>query len=217
MHPTWALAHAERRALAEDLTGLTTQSWQTPSLAGGWSVREVLAHLTSAATLGPLAWMRSVLDARFDFDRHNALRLAEQLGDSPEDTLERFRRVLASTTATWGPKNAWLGEVVIHGEDIRRPLGIPSRTPTSTAVRLAQFFAATDFTVWSRSRVRGLHLEAGDADFSRGDGALVRGPVLSLLMAMAGRVAHTADLEGAGVAELAARCSPDWSPKDLRR
>ncbi len=177
----------------------------------------MLAHLTAAATLGPLTWMRSVLAARFDFDRHNALRLAEQLGDSPADTLERFRRVVSSTTATWGPKNAWLGEVVIHGEDIRRPLGMSSRTPTSTAVRLAQFFATTDFTVWSRSRVRGLRLEASDADFSRGDGARVRGPVLSLLMAMTGRVAHTVDLEGAGVAELAARCSPDWSPQHLRR
>lgn len=87
------------------------------------------AHLTVAASLGPVAWMRSVIGIRFDSDRHNALRLAEQLGNSPEETLDRFRRVQDSTTATWGPKNAWLGEVVIHGQDIRRPLELPSRTP----------------------------------------------------------------------------------------
>jgi uncharacterized protein (TIGR03083 family) len=213
MHPTWALAHAERATLAEDLSGLEAARWQTPSLCGDWTVREVLAHLTAAASLGPVAWMRSVIGARFDFDRHNALRLVEQLGNSPEDTLERFRRVHDSTTATWGPKDAWLGEVVIHGEDIRRPLGLPSRTPPPTAARLARFFSRTEFAVVSRSRIRGLRLEATDADFSVGVGPLVQGPVLSLLMVITGRAAHTADLAGPGVPALAARCAPGWSPK----
>ena len=213
MHPTWALAHAERATLAEDLSGLEAERWRTPSLCGNWTVREVLAHLTAAASIGPVAWMRSVVGARFDFNRHNELRLAEQLGNSPEETLARFSRVQDSTVAPWGPKNAWLGEVVIHGEDIRRPLGLPSRTPTATADRLARFFSRTEFAVVSRSRIRGLHLEATDADFSVGVGPLVRGPVLSLLMVIAGRPAHTADLDGGGVPELAARCAPGWSPK----
>ena len=112
-----------------------------------------------------------------------------------------------------GPKNAWLGEVVIHGEDIRRPLGLRSRTPTTTAEQLARFFSRTEFAVVSRSRIRGLRLEATDAHFSVGVGPLVRGPVLSLLMVITGRAAHTADLDGDGVPELAARCVPGWSPK----
>ena len=44
----------------------------------------------------------------------------------------------------------------------------------------------------------------------------MRGPVLSLLMVITGRAAHTADLDGAGVPELAARCAPGWSPKGRR-
>ena len=123
LHPTWALAHAERATLAEDLSGLEAERWQTPSLCGNWTVREVLAHLTAAASIGPVAWMRSVIGVRFDFNRHNALRLAEQLGNSPEETLERFSPRAGQHGCPWGPKNAWLGEVVIHGEDIRRPLG----------------------------------------------------------------------------------------------
>ena len=214
MHPTWALAHAERAMLADDLTGLEVERWETLSLCGTWTVREVLAHLTAAAaSIGPLAWMRSVIGVRFDFDRHNALRLAEQLGNSPAETLERFRRVQDSTVSTWGPKNAWLGEVVIHGEDIRRPLKLPSRTPTSTAEQLARFISRTEFAVVSRSRIRGLRLEATDADFAVGEGPLIRGPVLSLLMVITGRAAHLADVTGEGVPELAARCAPGWSAK----
>jgi uncharacterized protein (TIGR03083 family) len=43
---TWSLAHAERAALAADLAELTDEQWATPSLCTGFSVRQVLAHLT---------------------------------------------------------------------------------------------------------------------------------------------------------------------------
>jgi hypothetical protein len=31
----WPVVHAERRALAEDLAGLTPEQWRTPSLCPG--------------------------------------------------------------------------------------------------------------------------------------------------------------------------------------
>ena len=167
MHPTWALAHAERAALATALTGLEAERWQTPALCGSWTVRGARTPHCSGQS-GPVAWMRSVIGVRFDFDRHNALRLAEQLGNSSEETLERFCRVFDSTVATWGPRNARLGEIVVHGEDIRRPLGLPSPAPTPTAERLAWFYSRTEFAVVSRSRIRGLRLEATDAHLPSG-------------------------------------------------
>ncbi|WP_330359624.1 hypothetical protein [Actinosynnema sp. ALI-1.44] len=72
-----------------------------------------------------------MLRSRFDFDKHNADRLAEQLGATPADTLARFRRVITSTTAPFGPRAAWLGEVIVHSEDIRRPLGIQHPMPST--------------------------------------------------------------------------------------
>ena len=97
----WPLVHAERAALAADLTGLTDLTdarWATPSLCAGLSVREVLAHLTAAASLTPVRWLAGVVRCRFDFDRQVAMRLAEQLGATPTETLDRFRRVVTSTT-----------------------------------------------------------------------------------------------------------------------
>ncbi|MHA6779553.1 maleylpyruvate isomerase family mycothiol-dependent enzyme [Pseudonocardia saturnea] len=201
----WPAVHAERAALAADLADLSDEQWATPSLCARYSVREVLAHLTAAASLGPLRWMWSVLRSRFDFDRHNADRLAEQLGATPAETLARFRRVTESRTAPFGPKAAWLGEVVVHAEDIRRPLGIHRDHPVDVVTRVAEFYVGADFTVPSKSLTRGLRLEATDGPFAAGDGPLVRGTALALTMAMAGRDAFCDDLTGDGVAELRAR------------
>jgi uncharacterized protein (TIGR03083 family) len=203
----WSAAHAERAALADDLAGLDDAQWAQPSLCGRWVVEEVVAHLTAAASTGPLRWFASALGARFDFDLHNARRLAEHRGATPAETLERFRRVVTSTTAPVGPTAAWLGEVVVHAQDIRRPLGLPRTPPVDTVAAVADFYARRDFAVRSRSAIDGLRLEATDGSFATGTGPLVSGTTLALTMAMAGREAYCDDLAGPGVSALRARCS----------
>jgi uncharacterized protein (TIGR03083 family) len=47
---TWPVIHAERKALASDLQGLTGEQWATPSLCSRRTVRDVLAHMTSTAS-----------------------------------------------------------------------------------------------------------------------------------------------------------------------
>lgn len=203
----WAAVHAERAALAEDLAGLDDAQWAERSLCGQWVVEEVVAHLTAAASIGRFRWFRSVLGARFDFDLHNQRRLEEHRGVSPAETLHRFRAVIGSTTAPSGDTAAWLGEVVVHGQDIRRPLGL-ARTPSVDAVTaVARFFAGRDFTVPSRSAARGLRLVATDGPFASGSGPVVRGTTLALTMAMAGRKSCCDDLTGDGVPTLRARCA----------
>lgn len=145
-HDLWTTAHAARGALADDLADLTDDQWATPSLCAGWTVREVVAHLTAAASIGPLRWTWSVLRSRFDFDRHNADRLAEHLGASPAETLARFQRIVPSTTSTFGPVEAWLGEVVVHAEDVRRPLGIAHHQPVEAVTPVAEFLTGRAFT-----------------------------------------------------------------------
>lgn len=53
----WPLVHAERAALADDLADLTEEQWAAPSLCEGLTVREVLAHVSAGAGLGPLRWL----------------------------------------------------------------------------------------------------------------------------------------------------------------
>ncbi|WFE40089.1 maleylpyruvate isomerase family mycothiol-dependent enzyme [Micromonospora sp. WMMD998] len=204
----WGLAHAERAALAEDLGGLDAAQWARRSLCGRWTVEEVVAHLTAAASLGRVRWLASVLGARFDFDLHNDRRLAEHRGADPGETLARFRRIVRSSTSTFGPTEAWLGEVVVHAQDIRRPLGLDRTPPVAAVTPVARLFVARDFTVAGRTAVAGLRVEATDGPFRAGAGPLVSGTTLALTMAMAGRVAYCDDLAGPGVPTLRERCAP---------
>lgn len=203
----WPLVHAERAALAEDLAALDDAQWAHPSLCEGWVIEDVVAHLTASASIGPARWFASVLGARFDFDLHNDRRLAEYRGATPAETLERFRRIVTSTTSAPGPTVAWLGEVVVHAQDIRRPLGLVRMPPVGAVTEVARFYARRNFAVSSRAAVEGLRLEATDGPFATGTGPLVRGTTLALTMAMAGRRLYHDDLSGPGISILRARGS----------
>ncbi|PPJ33541.1 hypothetical protein C5E45_04005 [Nocardia nova] len=209
----WAMVRAERTALADDLAGLDEQQWDRPTLCGEWTVSDVVAHLTAAATIGRFRWLRSVLGARFDFDKHNDRRLAEHRGATPAETLARFRAVATSTLAPSGHTAAWLGEVVVHAQDIRRPLGLSGTPSVKAATVVARFYAGRNFTVSSRSRIERLRLEATDGPFATGAGSLVVGSTIALTMAMAGRITYCDDLSGPGASILRDRLNPptDWT------
>ncbi|SEG98085.1 TIGR03083 family protein [Nonomuraea solani] len=202
----WPLIHAERAALAADLAPLTDREWTTPSLCEGLSVREVLAHLTSGTSLTSLRWLAGVIRCRFDFDKQVAMRLAEQLGSSGADTLARFRQILTSTTSPPLPVVAMLGESIVHAEDIRRPLGLHRDYPIEVVTRLADYYQGTDLVVPAKGRLGGLRLVASDGPFRTGSGAVVSGRTVALVMAMTGRGAYCAELEGDGVPVLRERC-----------
>ncbi|MGL3807153.1 maleylpyruvate isomerase family mycothiol-dependent enzyme [Paeniglutamicibacter sp. R2-26] len=201
----WALMHAERAALAEDLSTLDAEQWRRTSLCGEWNVEEVVAHLTAAASLNQWQWLRSMLGARFRPAVHNARRLREHQGSTPAETLAKFRAVVTSNTAPSSHTPAYLGEVIVHAQDVRHPLGIP-RTPNIQALTpVAEFYAGRDFAVASASNAKGLRLRATDGPFDAGTGPLVEGSTLALVMAMAGRMAYLDQLQGPGVPVLRSR------------
>jgi uncharacterized protein (TIGR03083 family) len=202
----WSLVCAERAALAADLADLTDRQWATTSLCTEFTVRQVLAHLTAGASLNPVRWLAGVIRCRFDFDRQVAMRLAEQLGATPAETLTRFRHVVTSTTKAPVPTAAMLGETIVHAEDIRRPLGIRRDYPITTLTRVASYYQGSDLVVLAKRRIAGLRLRASDGPFATGSGPLVSGTTLALIMAMTGRVTYCEDLDGDGAATLCARC-----------
>jgi uncharacterized protein (TIGR03083 family) len=194
----------ERSALVDDLRGLTPEQWRSPTLCGAWDVEDVVAHLGAASRLSMWGWIRSMVGARFDADVHNQRRLEEFRGATPAATLERFADV-GTIALPVKESPAALGEVIVHAEDIRRPLGLRHAPDAEGLVAVARFFAAKDFAVNSRSLVKGLRLSANDADFQAGAGPEVGGPLLALVMAMAGRAAALEDLDGDGVPQLSRR------------
>jgi uncharacterized protein (TIGR03083 family) len=201
----WPTIHTERLALAADLEGLTPEQWKTPSLCAEWNVHEVLAHLLSAAKMTPPKFFGKFIGAGFNFNKFTAKQVALESAGGPEATLAAFKAAGSRTSAPPGPKDTWLGEAFVHGEDIRRPLGIHRDYPLPEVTRAVAFYAKSNAIIGGKSRVAGVALNATDADFSVGTGPLASGPAISLLLAASGRQSALADLTGPGVDELRSR------------
>jgi uncharacterized protein (TIGR03083 family) len=201
----WPTIHAERRALADDLAGLSADQWATPSLCSGWTVHEVLAHLLATAKMTPPKFLARMAAAGFSFHRFSARQVAREGAGGPEATLAAFRAAEDRESAPPGPKVSWLGEALVHGEDIRRPLGIPHHYPSSEVARALAFYAGSNALIGGKRRVAGVTLRATDADVTQGSGPVVEGPVMSLLLVATGRRPALDDLSGPGLSLLRSR------------
>ena len=201
----WPVIHDERTALAADMKGRTGEEWAVGSLCSHWTVRDVLAHMTSAASLTPPAFFAKLVGSGFSFDKVQESGVAAQRGSSPAETMSKFEAITTSVKHPPGPADTWLGETIVHAEDIRRPLRIEHRYPADAVVRVADFYVGSNLLIGSKRRIEGLTLRATDADWSHGTGPEVSGPILSLVMAMTGRKEPLDDLTGDGVATLRSR------------
>ncbi len=201
----WPSIHAEREALAADLAPLGDAQWTTQSLCAEWSVREVLGHMTATAKMTPVRFFSQLAGAGFRFNVMTSRDISRETAGTPAQTLAEFRRVMTATTHPPGPVDTMLGEVIVHSEDIRRPLGLHRDYPTAAVLQVADFFKGSNLLIGSKRRIAGLRLRATDADWSTGGGPEVSGPALSLLLAMTGRAEALDDLSGDGLATLRAR------------
>ena len=206
MTDIWTTIAAERGALADDLTTLTPAQWDTPSLCAKWTVRDVVAHLSATASMTPVKFFAGMARAGFSFSKFSKGQLDKHRGPDPAATLADFRGLQHSTSAPPGPKVSWLGEIVIHGADIRRPLGIPHTYPLEAVRQVIDFYKGSNMLSGAKTRIAGLSLRATDDDWQHGQGEPVEGPLLSLLLAITGRTAACDDLTGPGVATLRNRC-----------
>jgi uncharacterized protein (TIGR03083 family) len=201
----WPSVHTERRALADDLEGLSDAPRETRTQCPAWTVRDTVAHLTATAKMTPPKFFSKLAASGFKLTALQQKDIAVERGSSPADALARFRAVVDSSTHPPGPSESWLGEVLIHSEDIRRPLGIGHDYPPEAAVRVADSYRRSNLVLGVKSRIGGLQLRATDIDWSCGDGPEVSGPVMALLLAMTGRKQVLDELAGDGVATLRAR------------
>lgn len=207
MSGIWTTIAAERGALADDLANLTPPQWDLPSLCADWTVHDVVAHLAATASMNPPKFFLGIAKAGFNFDKFATGQLRKHRGPDPAATLDKFRSLQNSTSAPPGPKVSWLGEIVIHGADIRHPLGIPHRYPPEAVRQVIDFYKGSNLLSGAKNRVAGLALSATDDDWQHGQGLPVEGPILSLLLAMTGRAAGCDQLSGPGVPTLLDRCN----------
>ncbi|MBV8949633.1 MAG: maleylpyruvate isomerase family mycothiol-dependent enzyme [Actinobacteria bacterium] len=202
---TWEVILDERKALASDLGAVGTDAWETRSLCDDWTVRDVVAHMTATSKLSGPKFLFKIAGAGFNLGRLQRRDIAMERGDSPAETLSRFEAQLDSRGRPPGPLDTMLGEVLVHSEDVRRPLGIAHRYPTEALTRLADFYAGSNLIIGGKRRVDGVTLRATDTDWSHGAGPVAAGPMLEIVLGITGRRNALDRLEGAGVDTLRAR------------
>lgn len=205
MADVWTIVHAERAALIADLEGITDQHWDEPSLCGEWTVHDVVAHLIDTAQTTRLGFVVGLARARFDFDLQNTRGVERWRGASPQETLQRLREVASKRSTPPAPLDSRLVEEIVHGEDIRRPLGLTREYPREAVVRALRLQARTAASFGgAKELVAPFRLTTTDADVSIGEGPEVRGPALSLLLAICRRRVALDDLAGPGAADFTA-------------
>ena len=202
----------EREALIELLETLTPEQWAVQSLCDQWNVQALGAHLAWASTMPP---HRMVVDLARAGGRVNKMIADEALRDRSRGVpaiLDQLRDNAATGAKPMGmPKEAVVGDAVVHQLDARVPLRKPRKIPRDAFVIAADFFAKIGFpgsvVVGGnvRKRVAGLRLVADDVDWTHGDGPEVHGSSEALMLMLAGRPVPSDALTGPGATELYAR------------
>lgn len=202
----WTVVHHERAALVRTLETLGPEQWATPTACPGWDVHDVVAHLVDTAKTTRVRFVRDMITARFDFDRQNAVGLARERRTDPLDTLAALRAVVTRTSTPPAAIVTRLVEAFVHGEDIRRAVGLSGEYPVEQVAAALTFQLRTTAQLGGgKERASGLRLVSSDAAVDSGVGPEVRGTTLALLLAVSGRPVAPDELSGPGAATLIER------------
>ena len=97
-----------------------------------------------------------------------------------------------------GPE-APLTDVLVHGLDIRWPLGLTYQIPEERAATALAAVMKAPSSVVRKGTLDGLQFEATDLDWKHGNGATVAGSAAALLLAITGRAEAMDSVSGDGV------------------
>ena len=210
---TFAEIADERRGLAALLSGLTGEQQATPSLCSAWTVHDVVAHLVVPLEVSTPKFLLAMLACRGNFDRANVRVTREQARRPFGELVEVLHRKAGSrfTPPGAGPE-APLTDLLVHGLDIRWPLGIARDVPEERLRTSLTLVADGGFV--RKGALDGLRFEADDLDWAHGTGPAVRGNADALLLAMTGRPAAHDHLDGDGVPVLRVRLGQPSGRRD---
>lgn len=142
----------------------------------------------------------------FNYNRWVAADGQERGQQDPAVVLKALRNAAANRKAQPGGRPVrGLMHVLVHGQDMCRPLGIKRDLPEAHLVPVADFVKDDVHIFGAKKRIAGLKLTATDMQWSYGNGPEVTGPAEALVMMMAGRSTAVDDLSGEGKAALVAR------------
>ena len=198
----------ERRQIASLIEGLSDAELAMPSLCAGWDVKTVAAHLVSV--FADSFWVFQRMALRRGGVNRAIDELARRRSQSSAAEIAATLRQRADhrlSPPITGPLSG-LTDVLVHGGDIRIPLGLPfGPDPDRAALALDFLTGPWPWGFVPRGRLRGICLRATDIGRTWGKGAEIRGPVGKLMMASGGRTAALDALDGPGLPILRQRLS----------
>jgi uncharacterized protein (TIGR03083 family) len=205
MSDDWPKIQSEREACADLFESLTPEQWASATWCPAWTVRELAGHMIAATASSPGVFFSHMAKAGFNFNKMVDADAKQYSSGDPSGFAAAMRAGAMRRNHPPGPVTAMLGEAVIHGEDIRRPLGLSRDIPEASLVAVADFYKGSNLIIGAKRRISGLRLKATDVDWTHGDGPEVNATLATLILAMTGRRQVKADLSGEGAAALAGR------------
>ncbi|MBL7261008.1 maleylpyruvate isomerase family mycothiol-dependent enzyme [Paractinoplanes lichenicola] len=204
----WDVIIAERVALTDLLASLSPDEWEHPSLCADWTVHDVAAHMTLqqvslAGLFGILRQWQGSIDRT---NHHVAKRLAAS--KPPERIVAELRATANNRRGSTGVSRLeTLTDLLVHTQDIARPLGRTHDMPPAAAALAATRVLTMRWPppLPATRKVAGFRLVATDTDWSYGGGPEVRGPISALLLVCTGRRIAAPELSGEGATQLVAR------------
>ncbi len=200
------MIRAERSSLADALAAMPDSAWEMPSLCAGWTVRDVVGHMIATTRMSPAKFVARMAASGFQFNAMNARTTREvTAGRTNQALVDQYRSRVDTRTAPPGPALSWLGETVVHGEDVFRALGQHRDHPMEHVIAVADFYKNSNLLIGAKRRIAGVTLRATDTGWQHGTGPEASGPMIALVLAMTGRKAALDELTGDGVAVLRQR------------
>lgn len=199
----WDHTTAQRRALAGHLATVTAEQWEADSMCAGWRVRDVAAHVIAAPQLDWGATLRLLPQARRGY---NGMLLHDGKRRGSVPVGEILRQFEEWADVRRGPALVTrfepLIDVLVHTQDILRPLAIAHAMPPEAAAVAADRARRLGILLGSRRIAGTVRMVANDVDWQRGSGPVVEAPMSELLMLCAGRPVPEDGLAGDGVPAL---------------
>lgn len=200
-----AMVPGERRSLSEYLATLSADQWTAQTPCAKWNVQQLTGHLVAAAKITAPHFFGGLIKSGFSFDKFIECDLAKYAEGTPADMMARFNSIIDSNRKPPGPAYVAFGEIMVHGEDIRRATGTRGEYKPEHLVALAEAYKTTGAPLNGKKRSAGLKLTATDVDWSTGSGPEVQGPCMALIRAMTGRPDGLEECSGDGLATLTSR------------
>ena len=200
-----AMTRAEGAAVVAYLREMPAEGWEQMTVCDPWTVGHLVAHLTAAGNQTYGNFARGFVRSGFSFDKFVNRDMQKYRLGSPDERIDWLETSVKNPSTPDRLKEIVLGEMICHGEDIRRALGDRGEHPAEHIAQVGPMYAETKPPLNGKMRAEGLSFRATDGAWTHGSGPEVTGPGIDLICAISGRPYALEHLDGEGLPTLRSR------------